>query len=103
MLYQFGKNSVVSRTYYVCISKALKFEGFEGGTPKMSTIESESYVTTNPKDMAAAKRMVKRADKSILLETIEVEVIASEVIALSNEQFIAHGESVNRSANGRVS
>lgn len=102
MLYQFNKNGVVSRTFYVCIASGLRFDGFENGRPQMGVVESESYVTTNPNDKSAAKRMVKRADKDVIADTITVEVVASEVVAMSNEQFIAHGEVVERASNGRV-
>lgn len=102
MLYQFNKNGVVSRTFYVCIACALRFDGFENGRPQMGSVESESYITTNPKDKMAARRMIKRADKDVILDTITVEVIASEVVAMSNEDFIANGEVVERASNGRV-
>ena len=102
MVYQFSKNSVVSRSFYICKATALKFKGFQDGAPVMETVESESYVTTNPNDKPSAKRMIKRADKSVLLDTLTVEVIATEVVAMSNEDFILNGHVVDRAANGRV-
>ena len=102
MIMQFAKNAVVSRTYYVCIAQGLRFDGFDNGRPQMGVVESESYLTTNPNDKAAAKRMVKRADKDVIVDTITVEVVASEVVAMSNEDFISNGMVVDRAANGRI-
>lgn len=102
MEYQFGKSSVISRTFYVCKAEGLYFDGFENGRPQMVVVESESYVTTNPNDMSAAKRMVKKANKDVILNTITVETIATEVVAMDIASFIANGEVVERSANGRV-
>lgn len=92
----------ITRTFYTCISKGFYCKGVKNGVPELVQIESDEYMTVNPNDRATAKRMIKKVNKGVILDTVEVAVIYEEVRAMDLADFYDNSVEVERDKNGRV-
>jgi len=94
----------ITRTFFTCVAFGYVVDGVDPDTrmPKMAMVESEKYICVNKNDMALAKRMVKKANKRVIPDTVDVNVIYEEVRAMSLDMFYDMSEEVERGANGRI-
>lgn len=93
----------ITRTFYYVQSSGYVLDGLkDDGTPKLTQVFSNEYVTTNPNDMALAKREVKLANKKVMLDTVSTTVNDEVCIAMSLQKFFEDGDVVTRQENGRI-
>lgn len=94
----------ITRTFVTCKASGYVIDGVgDSGLPNLSEVVSEEYITVNPNDKALARRMVKKANKKVITDTITVIEVSSEVRSMSLDDFYASSTPVERQANGRIS
>lgn len=93
----------ITRTFITVYAQGFVIDGINNdGTPKLTAVKSAEYVTVNPNDMATAKREVKRVNKRVIVDTVQVVEVSSEVRSMSLDDFYAASTPVERAANGRI-
>lgn len=94
----------ITRTFVTVYAQGFVLDGINAdGTPKLTMVKSDNYVTVNPNDMATAKREVKRVNKKVIVDTVQVVEVSSEVRSMTLDSFFKASEPVDRAANGRIS
>ena len=94
----------ITRTFFVCIATGFVVSGFDraNGTAKTRKVESEVFVSTKDNDKALAYRLLKSVDKGVIKDSVDIEVLGSDVFAQTNDDFISNGVVIERGVNGRV-
>lgn len=93
----------ITRTFFTVFAQGFVIEGINpDGTPKLTAVKSDTYVTVNPNDTATAKREVKRVNKKVIVDTIQVVEVSSEVRSMTLDDFFTASTPVERAANGRI-
>lgn len=93
----------ITRTFFYVTANGYVLDGLNAdGTPKLTLVRSDEYVTTNPNDMATAKREVKKINKKVMLDTVTIAVNDEVCIAMSLDKFFKDGDVVTRQDNGRI-
>ena len=80
---------IITRTFYYMHATACVMSGFddETGMPTFEQVESEPFVSMNPNDTVTARRMLKRVNKHIMLETVRIHVDREELRAIEAQKF----------------
>lgn len=96
-----AKIDYVTRTVFTLKGEAYAIK-MDGNIPIVETVQSDEWVSTTKSDMPMAKRLLKKANSSISLDSVKCVVVKEEIHAMTLEDFLNQSIVVRRLPNGKV-
>ena len=93
-----------TRTIYTCKASGMYISGFnkDTGMPTFETVNTDEFVAGKSNDIAFAFKMLKKQNKKVIRETVNIDIVKENVHSMTLEKFFNESEIVERGANGRV-